>query len=412
MGPDDTLDQADHPIGPDIAPAPAAATRLGADPTLLRLRRGVGALTTSAVRRMDERLPWYRALRPQDRTWVGLIAQTGITQFVEWYGRPGGRPRFGAEVFEGAPRELTRSISLQQTLDLLLIVVDVIEQQAILHAAPGAQQAVREAVLRYSREVAFAAAEVYARAAETRGAWDARLEAQVVDALVRGEPGEDLHSQAAALGWAETDRAAVLAGTAPTSPIEDTMLLLRRRATSLGLDALVGVQGRRVLVVLGGAGDPLEIAPELAGELGPGPVVTGDVVGSLGEAGHSARTALAGLAAAAARPDVPRPVAAGDLLPERLLSGDPLARAELVRRGYRPLLDTAGGAVLTTVEAYLARGSSIEATARALFVHPNTVRYRLRRGRELTGWDPTDPRDGFVLRTAVAVGRLARDAAP
>ena len=42
-------------------------------------------------------------------------------------------------------------------------------------------------MLRYSREIAFAAAEVYARAAEARGAWDARLEALVVDALLRGE---------------------------------------------------------------------------------------------------------------------------------------------------------------------------------------------------------------------------------
>ena len=59
----------------------------------------------------------------------------------------------------------------------------------------------REAVLRYSREIAFAAAEVYAQAAEARGAWDARLEALVVDALLRGEADDSLRSRAAALGW-------------------------------------------------------------------------------------------------------------------------------------------------------------------------------------------------------------------
>ena len=37
-----------------------------------------------------------------------------------------------------------------------------------------------------SREVAFATAHAYASYAESRGAWDARLEALVVDALVRG----------------------------------------------------------------------------------------------------------------------------------------------------------------------------------------------------------------------------------
>ena len=37
---------------------------------------------------------------------------------------------------------------------------------------------------------------------------------------------------------------------------------------------------------------------------------------------------------------------------------------------------------------YLEQGFSLEAAARMLFVHPNTVRYRLRRVSELTGLDP------------------------
>jgi DNA-binding PucR family transcriptional regulator len=63
--------------------------------------------------------------------------------------------------------------------------------------------------------------------------------------------------------------------------------------------------------------------------------------------------------------------------------------------------------VLETVAAYLDAGRSVEAAARKLFVHPNTVRYRLRRARELTGWDPLDPREGYVLQMALTVGRLA-----
>jgi DNA-binding PucR family transcriptional regulator len=34
------------------------------------------------------------------------------------------------------------------------------------------------------------------------------------------------------------------------------------------------------------------------------------------------------------------------------------------------------------------------------------VRYRLRRVSEITGWDPLNPRDAYVLQTALAVGRL------
>ena len=37
------------------------------------------------------------------------------------------------------------------------------------------------------REVAFGAATVYAQAAESRGAWDARLESVVVDAVLRDD---------------------------------------------------------------------------------------------------------------------------------------------------------------------------------------------------------------------------------
>jgi len=43
-----------------------------------------------------------------------------------------------------------------------------------------------------------------------------------------------------------------------------------------------------------------------------------------------------------------------------------------------------------------------------LFVHPNTVRYRLRRIADFTGRDPTVPRDAYVLRVASTVGRLNR----
>ena len=42
-----------------------------------------------------------------------------------------------------------------------------------------------------------------------------------------------------------------------------------------------------------------------------------------------------------------------------------------------------------------------------LFVHPNTVRYRLKRVLEVTGLAPADARQAFTLRVAVVLGRLA-----
>jgi DNA-binding PucR family transcriptional regulator len=376
------------------------------DATLARLRRGAGALATAAVQRMDERLPWYRALPPEDRSWVGLIAQQGIGAFVAWYASPGPSLDLTADLFGIAPRELMRSISLQQTLDMLRTVVDAVEEESVALAAPGGEATLRESMLRFSREVAFAAAEVYARAAEMRGAWDARLEALVVDALVRGEADDALRSRAAALGWVDTDRVTVLVGTTPRAPVQDLVDDVRRAAAALNAEALVGVQGDRLVIVLGHSGSPTEVTARLAARCGPGPVVTGPSVSGLTEAGRSARAALAGFVAARAWPEAPRPVAADDLLPERLLSGDTTARRALVERAYRRLVQ-ADVPLLETTSCYLSHGRSIEAAARVLFVHPNTVRYRLRRVADLTGWDPVDPREGFVLQVAISAGRLS-----
>jgi hypothetical protein len=376
------------------------------EPTVARLRRSTGELAAEALRRMDEGLPWYRSMTAEDRSWIGLVAQAAIAAFIAWYQSPDGSVQITADVFGTAPRELTRSVSLHQTLEMVRTMVDVVEGHVGELAAPGDQQHLREAVLRYSRDVAFAAAEVYARAAETRGAWDARLEALVVDSLVRGEVDDGLRSRAAALGWTEAAQVAVIAGGTPPGPVDDVIGGIRRHARSQKGDALVGVHGERLVVVLGHDREPLAMVPDITRRFGDGPVVTGPVVPSLADAARSARAALAGLVAAPAWPAAPRPVDADDLLPERLLSGDDVAGRQLVDRGYRRLAD-GPPSLLETAATYLDLGRSLEGTARALFVHPNTVRYRLRRVADITGWDPVDPREGFVLQVSITTGRLA-----
>jgi DNA-binding PucR family transcriptional regulator len=95
------------------------------------------------------------------------------------------------------------------------------------------------------------------------------------------------------------------------------------------------------------------------------------------------------------------------LLPERALAGDPEAERLLVDQVMRPLAAASGGLV-ETLDAFFDSSGVLEACARKLFVHPNTVRYRLRRIAEITGRVPGDPRDGLVLRVGMAIGRLAR----
>ena len=99
---------------------------------------------------------------------------------------------------------------------------------------------------------------------------------------------------------------------------------------------------------------------------------------------------------------------AEDLLPERALDGDPLARTALAERVAVPLA-AAGGEVLETVRTVLGNGGNLEATARALFVHTNTVRYRLKRAAEITGYSATDPRGAWTLQLALALAQLEGD---
>ena len=365
----------------------------------------MSALGSASMASMDERLPWFRALSAENRSWLGLVAQAGVAAFVDWVKHPErSRPAVAGEVFGTAPRELARAVSLQQAVEMVRIIVDVVETRVDELAAPGGESELREAVLRYTREVAFAAAQIYARSAEARGAWDARLEALVVDSLVRGEIDESLTSWASALNWSAAP-VTVIAGNAgggePEGLIEELRLLARRAK----FDLLAGVHGHQLVVILGGSGDPMPVARQLAARFGAGPVVVSAAADSLEAAAGPARAALAGLRSAAGWPDAPRPVPAAALLPERALDGDDSARAELVERIYQPL-HRGGAALLDTVITYLEQGNSLEATARMLFVHPNTVRYRLRRASELTGFNPGDGRGGFVVWLAIVYGRL------
>ncbi|MGD0554595.1 MAG: helix-turn-helix domain-containing protein [Streptosporangiaceae bacterium] len=375
--------------------------------TVARIERATGALGNAAIAAMDERLPWFRKLSAENRSWLGLVAQAGIASFIDWIKHPERARPMVTEVFGTAPRELARAVRLPQAVEMVRVIIDAVEAQVNELAAPGAEAELREAVLTYAREIAFSAALVYARSAEARGAWDARLEALVVDSLVRGDAGESLHSWASALNWSSSP-VSVIVGTIDGEEAEPIIEEMRATARRTRLDLLAGVQGKRLIVVLGGSDDPIGAAEKFAGRFGPGPVIVGPLVKDLRSASVSARAALAALRAAPAWPDAPRPAGADELLPERALDGDQDARTVLISDVYEPLL-SGGSALVETLTTYLEQGSSLEATARLLFVHPNTVRYRLKRVTELTTFTPSAGRDAFTLWVALAVGRLAGD---
>lgn len=380
------------------------------------LRSIAGDLSTQTIQRLEQTLSWYGDMPASRRSAVGLVAQAGIGSFIHWYEDPTSTPWIASDVFGSAPRELLRSISLQETLQLIRVVVSVVEERV----APRSES-LREAVLHYSRDVAFAAADVYARAAEARGLWDARLEALVVDSILTGESDDELPSRIAALGWNGDGEAAVLVGTANRAVDVDH---LRRIARHAGADLLAGLQGSRLVLVLGRMSTPdktesgeeaapppqfMDLAEKMTDAFADAPLVLGPTVDSLVEASRSARAALAGVAVARTWRGAPHLVAADDLLPERAFAGDGLARRTLIEQIYEPLLNHSGE-LLETLWCYLDNGRSLEATARELFVHPNTVRYRLKKVAELIGWNATGPREALTMQAALIVGSIAGQA--
>lgn len=375
-----------------------------------RLTAVTGKMTSAVVAAMEANHPWFRELGAEERSWITIVARAGIDGFVRWFADDTDVGVDPSDIFNVAPRAMTRKISLHQTVDLVRTTIEVVEEQ-IQHLSPRSDRApLQTAIVHYSREVAFAAAHVYARAAESRGSWDEHVETLVVDAIVRADPDETLLSRASTLGWPANAAVFVAVGAHATGAAAGDLSDLRRAAEESDFSLLSSVQGNRLVVVVTGIGlddpdRPVRIIEALVDYFGPGPVVVGPVVDDLIHASSSARAAMSGVRAASAWKEGPQVVSARDLLPERTLAGNGHARRELVETVYRPLAD-AGGDLMQTCVSFLDNGCSVEATARGIFVHANTVRYRLKRILDVTGYSPADPRDAYVLRLALTLGRL------
>ncbi len=354
----------------------------------MQVSAAMPTLTARAQARLQA-LPWFTALDANTRSYISVVVQGGAAGFLRWLEEPG-RMSTADDAFAAVPRALTQTVSLEQTVELVSEAVQAFEDAAP-EVAPGRETEMRSAVDRYGRALAFAVARVYARAAEKRGAWDARLQALVVDALVAGSDERVVAARAAVLEWDATLAVRVLAAR-PRVGADALLESLQRQA----VPTLASVHGAAVVVVA-----PASHALLVALSLAAAGVVVGDEAPSLAAAGPSARGALAGLDALAARPGE-RVLEASDLLPERALAGDVEARAALVNRGFRTLDHD----LTQTLDALLGAGGALEPAARALPVHVNTLRNRLAKIESLTGYDPRESSGRFALQVAQVLGRL------
>ena len=261
-------------------------------------------------------------------------------------------------------------------------------------------------ILTCSDEYAIALTEAYREAVSDRLVTTDRHRSALVEALVTG--GVSDHGPA----W-EVAKLLDL-------PYEGSFVAVVAENTALGTASLTGVEGRlaphdiasawrlspdqQVGVVCIGR-RPVELVVGVLGELATcrvGVSPTYATVDHTPRAVRLARIAMQNLQAPGVAQFDDSPLGV-------LVAADPGVARDVVQRVFGRLLaldaeDRAG--LLGTVEAWLEAGGSATAAGQALFCHPNTVRYRLRRVEELTGRSVDVPRAAAELAVALQALRV------
>ena len=326
---------------------------------------------------------------------------------------------------EAAARRVHQGVSLEGLLHAFRLWGWCVWEE-IITAARTDQPAEREAalvlagrIMRHIDLVSTAGAQGYLD--EAQGIWSDRevVRRDLLDALLSGHAdSEPARRHASSLQLHLRDdyvvlvvhrsdcdegAAAPLAARAAMRRIIDTAKMhLRPRSGSL----LVGTRQGEVVSLY-----PVEGAPDLerlrrhcaafARAAANGCVSVG--VGGLhpGLAGIAASYAEAREAAGIAREGelTGRAVHFEDVLLDYILRSNPLADRMLGKTigPLREYDERRSAELIRTLRAYFDSGYNLTRAAAALSVHPNTVVYRLRRVRELSGRDPHDPNDLLLL---------------
>src|SRR5215204_3824219 len=124
---------------PDVTVAGAGPVSIS-QATLRRVELAAGELAAASLAAMEQRQPWFARLSADQRAGVMLVTQTGVANFVAWLGQRGETIRLTAEAFRIAPRDLTRRLTLSQTVDLVRIATDVFERHLPPMAADEAER--------------------------------------------------------------------------------------------------------------------------------------------------------------------------------------------------------------------------------------------------------------------------------
>ncbi|MDT7507786.1 helix-turn-helix domain-containing protein [Bifidobacterium sp. H6bp22N] len=362
---------------------------------------------------LQEALPWARSVPADGRRTLEGAIQTALDDLLSRLDSQGTED---SEVPSPVPAELSRSLGPHRAMELTQVILDMLEEAGRTMGAEG-----ERATLVYTRQAATAAAELYADLAETRSGRKAVTESRIIRHLIEKTADTRTVDDLARLGWpTEFDCFAVVGeaqGNDDGQGMENARQPIHTTVVRQGGRALVGESEGLMVVLINPdrSGTPADFcASILRFFTDESAVCLGPLRHGISGAEDSIRAALSTHAAAPAVADpitaaLPRPLHADDLLPERALNGDTDAADQLYQEVYVSLAgQDPDGPLPTTLLTFLRSGNSLEVTAKKLGIHPNTVRYRLRRCVEVTGWDAMDPRESFVLQAALIIGRIRR----
>lgn len=235
---------------------------------------------------------------------------------------------------------------------------------------------------------------------------------------------EEVLARAEALGLDPTTPAtvAVLALAEPPGD-EASLRSVQHRLRTLAAElpeaerSLVVARGAEVVLVFPSAGEADDMTTHLRSlaerasdalevEVRAG---VGRARESLTEIAPSYREASIALAAARASANTSPVSLYGEMLVEELILRERGVSRRLAQSLLEPL--AAYPELKTTLIEYLDHGPSLPAVAKRLFLHPNTVSYRLARIRDLTGRDPKTPAGVAELFLALRAAQLIPDEA-
>ena len=370
----------------------------------------VGAETLAAIAR---EVPEYaRPLEGNFGRGIRTGVEEALRQFVALIRDPEGGREVGREVYRALGRGELRQGRTLDSLQAAYRVGARVAWRRISAAGRGAGlepevlSLLAEAIFAYIDELSADSVEGYADAQAELEDRRRRLRHELAALLVREPQAAEAELRAAAreaawplprtvaaLACAEADLAAIarrLPAEALAAVLDGTGCLLLPDPHGPGRVAAIEKAVAERRAALGPAGEPAELAASWS----------------------LARTAL-GAAEAGAMPSEGL-LAVEDRLADLLvLRSAPLAARIAAARlaPFDSLTEKAGERMRGTALAYVRHGGNSVAMARELHVHPQTVRYRTARLRELLGDQLEDPDARFELELALRARALSDAAA-